>query len=237
MHHPHVLVALVEHGRRVVVAARRARGRRGARRRSAARRPRRGPAATYASTFSRCCAEISGPVSASGSKGPPSRIRRARRTTSSTKRVVQRVLDDQPGAGRADLAGVQEDGREREVDGGLEVGVGEDDVGVLAAEFQRDLLHGRGGRGHDALRPVSRPPVKETRSTAGCSASGAPTSGPAPRTRLATPAGSPASSSARISRIEVERGELAGLEDEGVAGGERGGDLPRRLQQRVVPRA
>ncbi|GGY15389.1 hypothetical protein GCM10010510_71380 [Streptomyces anandii JCM 4720] len=52
--------------------------------------------------------------------------------------------------------------------------------------------------------PVSGPPVKETMSTAGFSESGAPTSGPGPRTRLPAPAGSPASSSARISRIEVE---------------------------------
>ncbi len=85
-------------------------------------------------------------------------------------------------------------------------------------------------------RPVSTPPVKETRSTPGSSDSGAPTSGPAPSTRLATPAGSPASSSARISRIDGRRRQLAGLEDERVAGQQGRSDLPRRLQQRVVPR-
>ena len=60
-------------------------------------------------------------------------------------------------------------------------------------------------------RPVSRPPVNETRSTPGSSDSGAPTSGPAPRTRLATPAGSPASSSARISRMAVDGVSSLGL--------------------------
>ena len=85
-------------------------------------------------------------------------------------------------------------------------------------------------------RPVSTPPVNETRSTPGSSDSGAPTSGPAPSTRLATPAGSPASSSARISRMDGRRRQLAGLEHERVAGQQGRGHLPRRLQQRVVPR-
>lgn len=59
--------------------------------------------------------------------------------------------------------------------------------------------------------PVSTPPVKDTMSTRGSSESGAPTSGPVPRTRLAAPAGSPASSNALISRIEVEGVSSAGL--------------------------
>ena len=53
------------------------------------------------------------------------------------------------------------------------------------------------------LRPVTRPPVKETRSTRGSSVSGAAASAPAPRTRLPTPAGSPASSSSRIKMMLV----------------------------------
>ena len=52
-------------------------------------------------------------------------------------------------------------------------------------------------------RPVCTPPVNETRSTRGSVASGAPASGPAPSTRLPTPAGSPASSSSRIRWMEV----------------------------------
>ena len=51
--------------------------------------------------------------------------------------------------------------------------------------------------------PVPRPPVNETRSTRGSSLSGAPALGPSPRTRLPTPAGSPASSSSRIRWIAV----------------------------------
>ena len=84
--------------------------------------------------------------------------------------------------------------------------------------------------------PVDSPPVNETRSTSGLSVSGAPTSGPPPRTRLATPAGSPASASSRDQVDGRGRGQLARLEHERAAGGQRGGDLPGGLQQRVVPR-
>ena len=51
--------------------------------------------------------------------------------------------------------------------------------------------------------PVGTPPVNETMSTRGSSLSSAPARGPAPSTRFATPAGTPASSSSRISRIAV----------------------------------
>ncbi len=76
--------AAVEDGRQVVEAV----GERGvvgaARRRTAARRPRRGRRATYASTFSRWAALMSGPVSALWSNGPPRRIEPARSTSRST---------------------------------------------------------------------------------------------------------------------------------------------------------
>jgi hypothetical protein len=54
--------------------------------------------------------------------------------------VMDRLLDNQPGPGRADLSGVQEHRGQRHVHGGLAVSVGEDDVGVLAAELERELL-------------------------------------------------------------------------------------------------
>ena len=43
---------------------------------------------------------------------------------------------------------MQEHRGEREIHRGLEVGVGEDDVGILPAEFQRDPFDGRRGGGH-----------------------------------------------------------------------------------------
>ena len=73
-------------------------------------------------------------------------------------------------------------------------------------------------------------------STSGCSDSGAPAAGPAPRTRLATPAGRPASSNARIRQSRGRRRQLTRLEHERVARQQGRGHLPDRLQQRVIPR-
>ncbi len=54
--------------------------------------------------------------------------------------VVNLVLDEQPAAGAAALALVEEQAEVRAFDGGVEVGVGEDDVRALAAQFQADAL-------------------------------------------------------------------------------------------------
>lgn len=56
--------------------------------------------------------------------------------------------------------------------------------------------------------PLVRPPVKETRSTSGWAARRAPTGSPGPVTRLATPAGSPASTS-RAMRATVDSGVIS----------------------------
>ncbi len=63
--------------------------------------------------------------------------------------VVQGLLDEQAGTCGADLSGVQEHGGERVVQGDRDVGIGEDDVRVLASELQSDPLHGRRGGCHD----------------------------------------------------------------------------------------
>ena len=85
-------------------------------------------------------------------------------------------------------------------------------------------------------RPVSRPPVKDTRSTRGSVDSGAPAVAPAPSTRLPTPGGQAGLLEQPHQVDRGVRGELAGLEHERVAGGEAGRDLPRHLEERVVPR-
>ena len=60
-------------------------------------------------------------------------------------------------------------------------------------------------------RPVTMPPVKETRSTSGASVSIGPTRSPAPVTRLATPVGRPTSVSASTSHIAVDGVSSLGL--------------------------
>ena len=54
--------------------------------------------------------------------------------------VEDAVLDEQSGARGAGLTVVEQEAAGRAGDRGVEVGVGEDDLRALAAEFQRDLL-------------------------------------------------------------------------------------------------
>jgi len=65
--------------------------------------------------------------------------------------LVNLLLDEQAAAGRAALAAVEVDGVEGAGHGQVEVGVGEDDVGALAAQLQRHALHALGGGAHDDL--------------------------------------------------------------------------------------
>ena len=134
--------------------------------------------------------------------------------------------------------------------GGLEVGVGEHDVGALAAELERRA-------GEPARRPraaISLPvpslPVKAMRATSGWSTS-APPASPSPVTTLMTPVRE-AGLLGQAHRLEDARaGVLRRLDDDGVAGRERrrqrvhheqhgrvpGDDDPdhaERLAQRVV---
>ena len=84
--------------------------------------------------------------------------------------------------------------------------------------------------------PVVVSPVKEISGTSGCLTRASPASSPRPLTRLNTPSGRPASLKISAHRRRRERGELGGLEDHGVAGGQRGGELPGLQHERGVPR-
>src|SRR5690606_6448744 len=70
--------------------------------------------------------------------------------------VVDRLVDQEPRAGRARLARVVEDPAERAPGRGLEVRVGEDDVRRLAAQLERDRLHRFGRLAHDLLPDLGR---------------------------------------------------------------------------------
>ena len=149
--------------------------------------------------------------------------------------VVDALLDQQPRAGRADLAGVQEHGRQGEVQGDLEVGVGEDDVGVLAAELERDLLDRGGGRGH-------HPPAGDQATGEGHQVDarvldqGRGRVGTGAEDEVADARGQPGLLEQPHQDDAGVRRQLARLEHEGVAGGEAGRDLPGGLEERVVPR-
>src|SRR5262249_39802825 len=68
------------------------------------------------------------------------------------KLVVDLFLDEKPAAGTAALALVEEQAEVSALDGGIDIGIGKDDVGALAAQFEADALEvALGGRLHDDL--------------------------------------------------------------------------------------
>ncbi|CAM5246799.1 hypothetical protein SVIOM74S_05571 [Streptomyces violarus] len=149
--------------------------------------------------------------------------------------VVQRVLDQQARTGRADLPGMQEGGVQRVVHGGVEVGVREDDVGVLAAEFERDVARALGGAGHDGP-PGGQAAGEGHQVDLGVADQGRAYGRPGAQHQV----GDAGRCAGLLDEPDHgDRGErcgLAGLEDEGVAGGQRRGYFfQEALEQRVVP--
>ena len=134
-------------------------------RRSAAARSRRRPGADpvnatvdaveVAGTVSRCCAEISGPISLSWSRrvdhpharvtAVSSRPRNSSYADRST-RIRDRAQQSWPALSKTAYGAVAA--------AWADVGVGEDDVGALAAELEGHPLHLVGAAGHD---PLARP--------------------------------------------------------------------------------
>lgn len=215
VHHPHVLTALVEHGGRVVVTVGQVRvigafataaqnGAFGEARRDIRldlRQVLRGDQRAGLGLRVEGAAEPDPPGAADHLVDEP---------------LVQRVLDDQPGTGRADLAGMQEDGRESEVHGRLEVGVVEDDIGVLAAQFQRYLLHGRGGGGHDASAGVQTAGEGD-HVDGGALGEGCAHLWPGPQDEVGGTGRKPGLLERPHQQDGRRGGELTGLEDDGVA--------------------
>ena len=72
-----------------------------------------------------------------------------------------RLVDDEAFGAQAGLAGVEEASRDGLRDDHVEVGVGEDDEGVGAAQFEHALLGGASGAGRD-VRPGRLLPVRVT---------------------------------------------------------------------------
>ena len=76
-------------------------------------------------------------MSVASSRGSPWRQRRGLLDEPARELVGDRLLDQEPGAGQADLPGVVVL-LDREVDGQVQVGVGEDQQRRLAAELEAE---------------------------------------------------------------------------------------------------
>ena len=96
-------------------------------------------------------AEISGPISLPSSAGSSDPERRDRRLQQRQELVVRRALAPGSGSGRSSPGRRCRRRRTARRRPPLEVGVGEDDVGALAAELERHPLHLVGAAGHDPL--------------------------------------------------------------------------------------
>jgi hypothetical protein len=154
--------------------------------------------------------------------------------TLAMKRVVDRFLHQQARTGAADLALVEPDRIDQAFDGGVQVGVVEDDEGRLAAQFQRQLLAAAGGGLADDAADFGRAgegQLVDARVVDDGFAHAAVAGDDVDH------AGRHAGLLADLGEQQrAQRGELGRLEDDGVTGGQRRGDFPGQHQQREVPR-
>ena len=120
--------------------------------------------------------------------------------------------------------------------GRLEVGVGEDDVGRLAAELERHALDRlRGARG-DRAADLGRAGERDLGDVGVLDEPLRRTTLPGPTTTLTTPSGSPASSASSAKRSAVSGVSSAGLSTTVLPAASAGRELPRGDRQREVPR-
>ncbi len=148
--------------------------------------------------------------------------------------LEDRVLDEQPCASHAALAVVEQPGIRRTRDRGLQIGVGEDDVGALSAELQGHLLQVPPRSPDNLLADLGGTRESDLVDVVVRGQLGA---------RVTEPR-----DDVDDARREAEFAEdlpeqqggqrrlLGGLEHDGVTGGQRGRDLPCGHQQREVPR-
>ncbi len=147
--------------------------------------------------------------------------------------VVDRILDVDALDRDADLARVEQAEGGGGVGGALDVGVGEHDHRVLAAELEADRGQRLGRLRHHLLAGCGEP-VNITKSASSTSAAPA---GPRPVATPKTPSGRPAAAQHLRHHERGQRRHLGRLQDHGVAGGERRDAVAEAVRQREVPGA
>ena len=148
--------------------------------------------------------------------------------------VVDVLVQEEPGAGGAALAGVGEDGEEGTVDRLVEIGVREDDVWALAAELEGDLLDGSRRQLQDAP-PGRRLPGEGDLVDAGMGGERLPDLLAGTGQDVHHAVGDTRFTTDLAQDHRGDRGGAGRLQDEGVAGGEGRGQLPGGHQQREIP--
>ena len=107
---------------------------------------------------------------------------------------VDLFFDQDAAASGADFALIDEDAEEGAVDGGFPVGVGEENIGGLAAELEGDTLEGVGGGLDDDFADGGAAGECDFVDVRDARRARAPAVSPNPLTMLTTPGGRPTSS-------------------------------------------
>jgi hypothetical protein len=144
---------------------------------------------------STCTGATSAPMSMALSSGSPTRSLAMRALELVDEARLDRFLHEEARAGAADLALIEPDGIDEAFDGAVQIGVVEDDVGRLAAEFERQALAGAGGGGADDLADFGRAGEGDLVDAGVVDDGGAGVA--LPVTMLTTPGGSPPSRRSR----------------------------------------
>ncbi len=147
--------------------------------------------------------------------------------------VGDAFLHDEARAGAADLALVEPDRVDQAFDRAIEIGIVEDDVGRLAAKFERQRLAGAGRGFADLAADLGRAGEGDLvdarvgdQRRAGLAVAGDDVEQAPWQAGLAAEVGE---------QEGGERGPFGGFQDHGIAGGQRGGDLPGQHQEWEVP--
>ncbi len=177
---------------------------------------------------------MSGPTSTAGSSPEPEPQLARPRLEALEQGVHDRALDDDPRRGRAALAGRPEGRPQDPVRREVEIGVGEDDDTVLAAELERDALEAATGAFRDALAGQRRTGERDDRDI------GAVDEGVADlRARTSDEVDDAGREAGLRHQLDEERGAMGRvggrLEDHGVPGHESRHRLPARDRHREVP--
>ena len=184
---------------------------------------------------SNCTCDTCGPWKVSLANGSPTTFFCARSLNRSTNCVVDGFLHVDTRAGAAALAVVEEDAEVDPRDGVVDVGVLEDDVGRLAAEFEGDLLQvGAGGGLEDGAASDGRASegdlvnvhVRGDGGTSSLAETGQDVDDTWWETDLLGEVGGDET---------AEWGLLGSLDDDDVAGGDGRADLPCPHEQWEVP--
>ncbi len=147
--------------------------------------------------------------------------------------LLDALLHEQAGTGAADLALIEPDGIDQAFDGAVDVGILEDDVGALAAQFERKALAGASGGFADDLADFGGAGEGDLVDIGVVDDGGA---GLALAGDDIDHALGQADALANFGEQQGrQRGEFGRLEHDRIAGGKGRGDLPGQHQQREVP--